>query len=59
MVADVIITRCTNNYGPRQYPEKLIPKTILLANQEQKNPSLWNTVKTLGIGFMLMITVML
>ena len=36
--SDVIITRCTNNYGPRQYPEKLIPKTILLANQNKKIP---------------------
>ena len=35
---DAIITRCTNNYGPRQYPEKLIPKTILLANQDKKIP---------------------
>ena len=26
--SDVIITRCTNNYGPRQFPEKLIPKLI-------------------------------
>jgi dTDP-glucose 4,6-dehydratase len=25
---DVVITRCSNNYGPRQYPEKLIPLTI-------------------------------
>lgn len=24
----VIITRCSNNFGSRQYPEKLIPKTI-------------------------------
>lgn len=24
----IIITRCTNNYGPRQHPEKLIPKMI-------------------------------
>lgn len=24
----VIISRCTNNYGPRQYPEKLIPLVI-------------------------------
>ncbi len=23
------ITRCTNNYGPYQFPEKLIPKTII------------------------------
>jgi dTDP-glucose 4,6-dehydratase len=34
----VIITRCTNNYGPRQFVEKLIPKTILLANQNKKIP---------------------
>ncbi|MDQ0418509.1 dTDP-glucose 4,6-dehydratase [Croceifilum oryzae] len=24
----IIITRCTNNYGPKQHPEKLIPKMI-------------------------------
>jgi dTDP-glucose 4,6-dehydratase len=35
---DCIITRCTNNYGPRQFPEKLIPKTILLAKQNKKIP---------------------
>ncbi|QPH55946.1 dTDP-glucose 4,6-dehydratase [Pontivivens ytuae] len=26
-----IVTNCTNNYGPRQYPEKLIPATIARA----------------------------
>lgn len=26
-----IITRCTNNFGPYQFPEKLIPKTIIRA----------------------------
>ena len=36
--SDVIITRCTNNYGSRQFAEKLIPKTIILANQDQKIP---------------------
>ena len=36
--SDVIITRCTNNFGPRQFPEKLIPKTIILANQNLKIP---------------------
>lgn len=36
--SDVITTRCTNNYGPRQSPEKLIPKTILLAEQNKKIP---------------------
>jgi len=35
---DAIITRCTNNYGPRQFPEKLIPKVILLADQGKKIP---------------------
>ena len=25
----VIITNCCNNYGPRQFPEKLIPKLII------------------------------
>jgi len=35
---DVITTRCTNNYGPRQSPEKLIPKTILLAERNKKIP---------------------
>ena len=32
------ITRCTNNYGPRQFIEKLIPKIIILANQNKKIP---------------------
>lgn len=36
--ADVVITRCTNNFGPRQFLEKLIPKTIVLANQNKKIP---------------------
>ena len=27
----VIILRCTNNFGPRQHPEKFIPKTIIRA----------------------------
>jgi len=26
---NIVITRCTNNYGPYQFPEKLIPKTII------------------------------
>ena len=28
---DIKITRCTNNFGPYQFPEKLIPKTIIRA----------------------------
>ena len=35
---DCIITRCTNNYGPLQFPEKFIPKIILLASQQKKIP---------------------
>ena len=41
---DVIITRCTNNYGPRQFPEKLIPKTIVLA-MNNKNIPVYGTGK--------------
>ena len=33
-----IITRCSNNYGPRQYPEKLIPLMITKALNNQKLP---------------------
>lgn len=35
---DCVITRCTNNYGPRQFPEKLIPKIIVLAKENKKIP---------------------
>ncbi|OIO28548.1 dTDP-glucose 4,6-dehydratase [Candidatus Micrarchaeota archaeon CG_4_10_14_0_2_um_filter_60_11] len=28
---DVVLTRSSNNFGPRQHPEKLIPKTIVNA----------------------------
>lgn len=35
---DAIITRCTNNFGPRQDAEKLIPKTIFLASKNKKIP---------------------
>jgi len=35
---DCLVTRCTNNYGPRQFPEKLIPKTILYAINGKKIP---------------------
>ena len=35
---DCVITRCTNNYGPRQFYEKLIPKTIFLADKDKKIP---------------------
>lgn len=33
-----ITTRCTNNFGPYQFPEKLIPKTIIRAEKNLKIP---------------------
>jgi dTDP-glucose 4,6-dehydratase len=35
---NVLISRCTNNFGPRQFPEKLIPKTIIRASMDKKIP---------------------
>jgi len=34
----VVILRCTNNFGRRQFPEKLIPKTIIRAKLGLKVP---------------------
>ncbi|MCC6643402.1 GDP-mannose 4,6-dehydratase, partial [Candidatus Peregrinibacteria bacterium] len=34
----VTISRCSNNYGPYQYPEKLIPLTIMRALEGKKIP---------------------
>jgi len=33
-----ITTRCTNNFGPCQFPEKLIPKTIIRTIKDLKIP---------------------
>ena len=33
-----MITRCTNNYGPYQFPEKFIPKAIIRASMNMKIP---------------------
>ena len=33
---DAVITRCGNNYGPRQFPEKLIP--LMIANSIENEP---------------------
>ena len=35
---DVVVTRCSNNYGPYQFPEKLIPLMITKALAEEKLP---------------------
>jgi dTDP-glucose 4,6-dehydratase len=35
---DAVITRCGNNYGPRQFPEKLIPLFITNALEDRQLP---------------------
>lgn len=35
---DVLITRCSNNYGPYQFPEKLIPLVVLNAIEGKAIP---------------------
>ena len=35
---DVVVTRCSNNYGPFQFPEKLIPLMVTCAMEGRKLP---------------------
>jgi dTDP-glucose 4,6-dehydratase len=35
---DTVVTRCSNNYGPFQFPEKLIPLMILNAMEDRPLP---------------------
>jgi dTDP-glucose 4,6-dehydratase len=35
---DTVITRCGNNYGPRQFPEKFLPLLILNAMNDESIP---------------------
>jgi dTDP-glucose 4,6-dehydratase len=35
---DVVVTRCSNNYGPYQYPEKLLPLMITQALKDEPLP---------------------
>jgi dTDP-glucose 4,6-dehydratase len=35
---DVVITRCGNNYGPRQFPEKFLPLAITNAMNDESIP---------------------
>ncbi|MBT3774987.1 MAG: dTDP-glucose 4,6-dehydratase [Gemmatimonadales bacterium] len=35
---DVVVTRCSNNYGPYQFPEKLIPLMITKALEDRSLP---------------------
>ncbi|HTO92320.1 MAG TPA: dTDP-glucose 4,6-dehydratase [Candidatus Sulfotelmatobacter sp.] len=34
----VVVTRCSNNYGPRQYPEKLVPLFVTNALEDRPLP---------------------
>ena len=36
--SDVVITRCSNNYGPNQFPEKIIPLFIKLLKEGKRVP---------------------
>ena len=36
--SDVVITRCSNNYGPNQFPEKIIPFFIKLLKEGKQVP---------------------
>ncbi len=42
----VVITRCSNNYGPRQYPEKLVPLFITNAIDSEALPVYGNGKNT-------------
>jgi len=42
----VVITRCSNNYGPYQYPEKLIPLFVTNALEDQPLPVYGNGKNT-------------
>jgi dTDP-glucose 4,6-dehydratase len=35
---EAVITRCTNNFGPYQFPEKMIPKAIIRAHRNLTIP---------------------
>lgn len=43
---NVVVSRCTNNFGPFQFPEKLIPKTIIRTKLGLKVP-LYGTGKNI------------
>ncbi len=38
----VLLTNCSNNYGPYHFPEKLIPLTIINALEGTQTPGLWH-----------------
>src|SRR6266487_2191050 len=46
---DVVVTRCTNNYGPYQFPEKVIPLFVTNLLDGQKVP-LYGSGGNIGAG---------
>ena len=46
----VTISNCSNNYGSRQFPEKLIPLMILKCSQWQTITSLWGRSTNTGLA---------
>ncbi len=38
---NTVITNCSNNYGPKQHDEKLIPTIIRNALKRKSNSNLW------------------
>ena len=52
-----IVTNCSNNYGPRQHPEKLIPKIIFNIISNMPLP-IYGKVKIQENGYSLMTIVM-
>ena len=48
----VIISNCSNNYGPYQFPEKLIPLTVLNALEGKALP-VYGAGSNIGIGLTL------
>ena len=51
----VVLTNCSNNYGPYHFPEKLIPKVILNALHDQPIP-VYGVARTSATGSMSRIT---
>ena len=42
----VVVTRCSNNYGPHQYPEKLVPLFVTNALEDKPLPVYGNGLNT-------------
>ena len=53
-----IITNCSNNYGPFQFPEKLIPLMIINCLKHNNLP-IYGDGKNIETGYMLLTIVML